>query len=358
MRHLVEHASYPQQQNFNEITLHLTHQPIFMRLKEHHAVSTNPHIPFPPTNSQDLQNNDDLSEWSDLSMRNAWFPGVPGSVNFINHYFPPRDSPLYTSPGEPRNALVTVEGHSPAPGSVVHPPYPQEPNAWVYQTFNRRLDEQLRNEAESAGAEYQHHGHENCQMCREREELMKRGMELDDEDHEAISEAYKEDWSAIERLFENVGLGRDQARQESEMDEDEDFEGEEDEDVDIEDSGDQTDDEKEELDYIADPNSQAGGNNARPVRRGTDRAKIEKCDGIRDIIFNGAVRKIYTPPSLSAYDFSYPQTDRRHALAWNNFTFYGRVRPWDGLIGILRRSVRHFPLCFPRLPSKSSHSGC
>lgn len=33
------------------------------------------------------------------------------------------------------------------------------------------------------------------------------------------------------------------------------------------------------------------------------------------------------------------QTDRRHELAWGNFTFHGRVRPWDGLIGILRRSV-------------------
>jgi hypothetical protein len=34
------------------------------------------------------------------------------------------------------------------------------------------------------------------------------------------------------------------------------------------------------------------------------------------------------------------QTDEPHGQAWNHYTFYGRVRPWDGLIGILRKPVR------------------
>lgn len=33
------------------------------------------------------------------------------------------------------------------------------------------------------------------------------------------------------------------------------------------------------------------------------------------------------------------QTDERHGQAWNHFQFYGRLRPWDGMIGILRIAV-------------------
>lgn len=36
------------------------------------------------------------------------------------------------------------------------------------------------------------------------------------------------------------------------------------------------------------------------------------------------------------------QTDLRHGQAWNHFTFYGRVRCWDGLIAILRVPVSAF----------------
>ncbi|KAJ6614825.1 hypothetical protein B0H10DRAFT_1950385 [Mycena sp. CBHHK59/15] len=47
--------------------------------------------------------------------------------------------------------------------------------------------------------------------------------------------------------------------------------------------------------------------------------RVPECDGIQDIIFTGA-------------------TDERHGQAWNHYEFYGRLRPWDGLIGILRFS--------------------
>ncbi|KAF9447852.1 hypothetical protein P691DRAFT_670651 [Macrolepiota fuliginosa MF-IS2] len=285
MRNLVEHAPYPQLQNFNETSLRLTHQPLFMRLKEYHAVSTNPSVPLPPTSSHlnsaaAAAANDDLSEWSDLSMRNAWFPGGPGNVSFINHRHPPRNSLLYSPPGHARNILVTVD------------------------------------EA------YRHEGCENCEMCREREALVRKGMELDQADQECISEAYSEDCMSIERMFESVGLGRDQVgpdeEEESGMDEDEDFVGG---DADVEVGGVLEEEAKEELEFLDDPNADADCQNppTRPVRRGTDRARVEQCDGVRDIIFSGT-------------------TDRRHALAWNDHTFYGRVRPWDGLIGILRLS--------------------
>lgn len=284
MHHLLQHSSYPQHQNFNEMSLRLTHQPFFMRLKEYHSVSTNQPAPFPPKPISLPQENDDLSEWSDLSMRNAWFPGGLGSVNFVNHRHPPRNSLLYTPSGEPKNVLLTIEGRSPAPGTVPTSPYPQEANAWLYQVFNRRLDAELRAQAEKEGIEYHHPGHENCEMCREREELVRRGMELDDRDHESISEAYKEDWRTIERMFENVGLGRDQTRSEDDMDEDEDFE---------------EDEADDELDFLYDPNANPSLR-GRPVRRATDRAKIERCDGIKDIVFCGTVRIVNPLPSFRA----------------------------------------------------------
>ncbi|OCH92965.1 hypothetical protein OBBRIDRAFT_790683 [Obba rivulosa] len=42
------------------------------------------------------------------------------------------------------------------------------------------------------------------------------------------------------------------------------------------------------------------------------------CSGIQDIIVTG-------------------ETLTRHGQAWGNFTYYGRVRPWDGLIAIVRQ---------------------
>ncbi|KAF7364618.1 hypothetical protein MVEN_00331000 [Mycena venus] len=50
-----------------------------------------------------------------------------------------------------------------------------------------------------------------------------------------------------------------------------------------------------------------------------DPKRVPPCTGIQDIIFTGA-------------------TDLRHGQAWNHFQFYGRIRMWDGLIGILRVS--------------------
>ncbi|THV03830.1 hypothetical protein K435DRAFT_851434 [Dendrothele bispora CBS 962.96] len=51
-----------------------------------------------------------------------------------------------------------------------------------------------------------------------------------------------------------------------------------------------------------------------------DPHKILPCDGIQDIIVVG-------------------ETDKRHGMAWNPFKFYGRVRPYDGMVGLLRSPV-------------------
>ncbi|KAL0066160.1 hypothetical protein AAF712_006785 [Marasmius tenuissimus] len=49
-----------------------------------------------------------------------------------------------------------------------------------------------------------------------------------------------------------------------------------------------------------------------------DPHKILDCDGVQDITVTG-------------------ETDERHGEAWNHFTFHGRVRHHDGMVGILRR---------------------
>ncbi|KAF7360677.1 hypothetical protein MVEN_00799400 [Mycena venus] len=42
------------------------------------------------------------------------------------------------------------------------------------------------------------------------------------------------------------------------------------------------------------------------------------CDGVQDVVFTG-------------------ETDPRHGMAWHHYEYAGRVRPWDGLIGLVMR---------------------
>ncbi|KAJ7882675.1 hypothetical protein B0H13DRAFT_927143 [Mycena leptocephala] len=42
------------------------------------------------------------------------------------------------------------------------------------------------------------------------------------------------------------------------------------------------------------------------------------CDGVQDVVFTG-------------------ETDPRHGAAWHHYEYSGRVRPWDGLIGLVMR---------------------
>jgi hypothetical protein len=68
------------------------------------------------------------------------------------------------------------------------------------------------------------------------------------------------------------------------------------------------------------------------------------CGGIQDIIFTGEVYRLLTGV-LPTADIGCAQTDPNHGMAWGRFTFLGRVRPWDGLIALVRLPVRvHSPL--------------
>ncbi|KAF6748348.1 hypothetical protein DFP72DRAFT_916481 [Ephemerocybe angulata] len=58
-----------------------------------------------------------------------------------------------------------------------------------------------------------------------------------------------------------------------------------------------------------------------PVRRSHDRYRVEQCgEGVEDVVITGGM-------------------DEQHRLAWGKNIYYGRVRPWDGLIAIMRISV-------------------
>jgi hypothetical protein len=62
------------------------------------------------------------------------------------------------------------------------------------------------------------------------------------------------------------------------------------------------------------------------------------CVGIRDIIITGEVHHLYLRTPIADTD-PFAQTDSRHGMAWGRFTFLGRVRPWDGLIALVRLPV-------------------
>ncbi|KAG2022509.1 hypothetical protein CC2G_000251 [Coprinopsis cinerea AmutBmut pab1-1] len=67
-----------------------------------------------------------------------------------------------------------------------------------------------------------------------------------------------------------------------------------------------------------------------PIRRSHDRYRVEKCcDGIEDVVVTG-------------------EMDQRHRLAWGHNVYYGRVRPWDGMVAILRigRDILGMPNTF------------
>ena len=64
------------------------------------------------------------------------------------------------------------------------------------------------------------------------------------------------------------------------------------------------------------------------------------CSGIRDIIITGEVSHLFLRRPLAGNFPFFTQTDSYHGMAWGRFTFLGRVRPWDGLIALVRVPVR------------------
>jgi hypothetical protein len=59
--------------------------------------------------------------------------------------------------------------------------------------------------------------------------------------------------------------------------------------------------------------------------------------GVQDILVTGEVRATHTCDRV--WFLIIIQTDGRHGDAWGHYRFIGRVRPWDGLIVLLRTPV-------------------
>ncbi|KAJ7626479.1 hypothetical protein B0H17DRAFT_1218616 [Mycena rosella] len=61
-----------------------------------------------------------------------------------------------------------------------------------------------------------------------------------------------------------------------------------------------------------------GGAGMDGHRFADDEGWEDVCDGVQDVVFTG-------------------ETDPRHGMAWHHYEYAGRVRPWDGLIGLVMR---------------------
>ncbi|TFK42225.1 hypothetical protein BDQ12DRAFT_598949 [Crucibulum laeve] len=139
------------------------------------------------------------------------------------------------------------------------------------------------------------HDPERCVRCLEREEVMRRRRE--------------EELERVERVFAGVGLGRGEEERVDEFQPSFTTTEEEEDGEDGDDMGD---------DSVQEGDSDDTEQDQHPVHH-----PLPPCTGAADIILTG-------------------MTDHRHAMAWNPYKFYGRVREWDGLIGILR--VARYPL--------------
>lgn len=132
-------------------------------------------------------------------------------------------------------------------------------------------------------------------------------LETHDEDTCPSCQWRESELRALRADFASVGLDMDEGEEilfEDRQDYEDTDGSDEDEDMEYSDN-----DESE-----AESDDEAYGHTQSP-------SHIPVCNGVRDILFTGG-------------------TDPQHAAAWGDYTFFGRVRPSDGLIGIVRTPAR------------------
>ncbi|RPD55503.1 hypothetical protein L226DRAFT_574533 [Lentinus tigrinus ALCF2SS1-7] len=264
--------------------------PLYMRLREHHCVS--PAAPMP----------------AEEDVMNAFFA---------------RDFPhpeLWTVSEQGRRLGVRRKGRG---------------EEWVYETFV----------SGRAGA----HDDETCALCAERRsreearaaERRRTGADVDmregcrcegdsgcecgDCDADEDMEEDEEDDARIQRIRRAVqdALGRDTDLEEflERVAREVDSEHSADFDSDAEADADTEADDASVYSCSAAPSdsdgSTAGDIEDSDMAGGADRNVERRCDGVVDVIVTG-------------------ETPRTPALAWRDFRIYGRVRPWDGLVVLVR----------------------
>lgn len=306
---------------------------------------------------------------SDEEIKNAWFPQKPT--------FPPtyeaHSSHFHIPPPHPNVPLTmfrpTMNGATGKQDGVVV--NYQSNGRTTEKTYKTWVADQVPpggaqgNPAGSRGnVHYSEHGSgfgsDGCKHCHAREQ-----WEEQREKAEAIEKEERKQQHMQARamrldrrdevIFESVGLGRDYKDDNADMDEDGDGRTElSDSDSDFVDDGDGdlgirdatgrlvlagTRPAHDDYDYDVDmqdatldedgdssmstTDHEGGHTIQRHRRHGKNRVaprprQSTSCHGIRDIIITGTV-------------------NRKHSMAWDSYTYFGRIREWDGLIGIIRR---------------------
>ncbi|TFK70059.1 hypothetical protein BDN72DRAFT_959081 [Pluteus cervinus] len=350
-----------------EQSLFVITKPFFVRFQEHHAFYPDEAIPSYIDGPSNTPTSTSLPPPNE-NMKHGWFPSPPT--------FPPTadiHSPFFHLPPQQINGPTTTFRVEPERGCIRVGlrvgNYTLGGREWVYKTFQRKSPAQEQQQ-QHRGWHTQHQreeekvhgvglGDDGCSRCRARD----RWEEEREAQAEAAAAAAQDDammplTEQDEAQFSSVGLGFDQPQQEDDDDyeddamdaesdlatQDDDAQSDGDEGVvdtssgnrlyprirptyDLDEDGDEEDDFG--LNYPdADGDEDMEPVEGRPARllrsrpspRLRPRSKrTPTCRGIRDIIITGT-------------------TDYKHARAWGDYVYFGRVRQWDGLIGILRRS--------------------
>ncbi|KAF8633559.1 hypothetical protein AX15_001357 [Amanita polypyramis BW_CC] len=236
------------------------------------------------------------AQFQDNGVKNAWFPGPTGSMTF-------------------KSAIDHREGCQ---------------NVTLYATTGQIAEYRTYN-PKSSGSEWSgyEHDQDSCPGCKARAELVDSAAQ---EELSEVMEEEKQRRREAEKAFTSVGLGQQMAIPFNLGDQEMNVDGWEDDDEysgwDVMEAG------EEDEDLYSD--------SMPPVRRSHDWVRnVVECDGVRDIIVTGS-------------------TDETHGQAWHHYTYYGRIRPWDGLIGILsvpRTSVDGTKMIYGYISGGKNFSG-
>ncbi|KAJ2917182.1 hypothetical protein MD484_g3244, partial [Candolleomyces efflorescens] len=330
----------------------------------------------------------------DVSLGNAWFPGPPGSLKWTNdgealdagifedrftgpppshesrekekmgstqfivptpHFYSPRSSPSSSEQDEER----VVESGPIDSATLARISASGTAKVFKYETYEegRESVHERMEGARDRGKLCRYDGmtterHPGCLQCREREAFLEeeraggskkvtvgrgRGVERGGREYHAGPGGGERSRVRVEEIFKSVGMGKKGGEDEEveelvdlnledQDEEEEDDDEDEDEDEEMEDE-DEDEDEQDDIPPPSDADSDADSDyeysSSKPpvdrVRRSHDRYRVEGCHQVEDVVITGGL-------------------DEQQTRAWCKNVYYGRVRPWDGLIAILRVS--------------------
>ncbi|TEB16536.1 hypothetical protein FA13DRAFT_1804623 [Coprinellus micaceus] len=288
-------------------------RPILMRLQEHSFVSgagisqaatetrkppRTPHQPaaIPPISSSATQAKEDGEDHlipDDPNINNAWIPGPIGGLKWSSDH----ETTLVPSAQRPQDPLAAPPGSArsvdPMPSmsfriasaSACHPPRPSSND-------NRTYDAQDGRPFAQYNGYYLYETFEpgkampdrvpRCPRCEVRQKYLDEVRRRERQGESVIPEPMVDD--KVEGFFKNIGMGR---------------------------NGDGS--------FDLNLTQETAPTRGAPNRPPHDFSRAEVCDdGIVDTIVTGGL-------------------DEHHRLAWGDSVYYGRVRPWDGMVAILRR---------------------